>query len=60
MEIDNNRRRLGIQNVMANYSSNIWIFWKEKWNGKVDIDTIHITAQKPSDMISLVAASLDK
>lgn len=40
MEIEQYKVRLGLQNAYANYSSKIWIFWDDYWNGKVIKDDV--------------------
>lgn len=39
-ELEEYKRRLGIQNAIANCSSKIWIFWNGEWEGQVLTDII--------------------
>lgn len=39
-EIENYKRRLGMESAKANISGKIWVFWNSSWEGEVCGDTI--------------------
>lgn len=38
--LDNYRRRIGMEHAMVNTSSKIWVFWNKDWHGEVLSDTM--------------------
>ncbi|KAH0660042.1 hypothetical protein KY285_028648 [Solanum tuberosum] len=38
-ELENYRRKLGLQNAKSSYSTKIWIFWADNWEEEGSSDT---------------------
>ncbi|KAG5599047.1 hypothetical protein H5410_030417 [Solanum commersonii] len=40
MEIDHYKRKLGFSHATVNMPRKIWIFWREEWIGRIELDSI--------------------